>query len=128
MPVHKLVYTKSPQFVVRSDSGLPACVGRSEMLIQQDWTNYSGSGRFDIHNGSPRIAEKLMGKCIFEMISSIELCRLCAESASCLGFGPMAAPMRMTVPGGSLSLAMRPMAPIVIWMLVHVVGIGRGKV
>jgi hypothetical protein len=58
----------------------------------------------------------------------IELCRLCAEPASCLGFGPTAAPMRMTVLGGSTLLAMRPMAPVVIWMLVHVVGIGRGKV
>ncbi len=37
------------------------------MLMQQVWTAYSGSGWFDFHYGLPRLAEKPMGKCVFEM-------------------------------------------------------------
>ena len=33
----------------------------------------------------------------------------------------------MMISGGTTPLAMRPVALVAIWMLVHVVGIGRGK-
>jgi hypothetical protein len=37
------------------------------MLMQQVWTAYSRSGRFDFHYGLLRLAEKLMGKCVIKM-------------------------------------------------------------
>jgi hypothetical protein len=36
------------------------------MLMQQVWTAYSGSGWFNFNYGSPRLAEKPMGKCVFK--------------------------------------------------------------
>jgi hypothetical protein len=74
--------------------------------------------------------DKLRGgrACFRNDFAGIKLCRLRMESASGLGFSPLAAPVSMPVLGRMMPLAIGPRALVAIWMLVHIVGIERGKV